>query len=304
MPKIARPVDHKSIEYILKNPFFIGKMKVDDEWVKSKAHQALIDSALFNKVQEVLKRRNRSVRYIDKPFYAYRGLVYCSCKRSFSPYEQKGNRYYRSKCKTGCDNSDCNLTETDINKAIQSVLDQVYFTDEELADIESQARNELDRLSQNRDKKLIDLQTKQRNIMADLDYLTQSRITLMRSSGWTPQYIASEERRLGALLDGVHEEIRIYGESAGEMLKYVIKFSELVKNASLYFKLALDSERQEIATAIFTELIFKDRQLVSYKAKDGFASLLSLKQAVDSDDQTPNPEGGLQSGVTGSPNRS
>ncbi len=198
---------------------------------------------------------------------------------AFSPYEQKEHTYYRSRCKTGCENSDPNLSESDINKAIQGVLDKVYFSNKELADIESQAKTELARLSETRDKKLLDLQIKQRNIMADLDYLTQNSITLMRTSGWTPEYIASEEKRLTTALNGVHEEIRIYGESASEMLKYVITFSELVKNASLYFELALDSERQEIATAVFTELTFKNRHLIDYKAKGGFAPLLSRTQS-------------------------
>jgi hypothetical protein len=90
----------------------------------------------------------------------------------------------------------------------------------------------------------------------------------------TPEVITSEEIRLNGLLKSVHEEIRAYGESAQEMLQYVISFSELVKNASLYFQHALDSERRDIATQVFYELVIKNKNVEDYRGKDGFEALL------------------------------
>ena len=128
LPKVARPVDHKTIEYILKNPFYIGKIKTRSGYQDGRFHQPLIDRALFNKVQEILKRKNQSVHYVDKPFYTYRGLIRCTCGRLYTPYEQKGIIYYRSLCAAGCDNADPNLGEkADITAAIQSILDQIAY---------------------------------------------------------------------------------------------------------------------------------------------------------------------------------
>ena len=64
-------------------------------------------------------------------------------------------------------------------------------------------------------------------------------------------------------------------ESAEAMLDYVISFSELVKNAYLYYKHALDSEKQELASNVFSELVIYNRKLRSYKAKEGFEALLN-----------------------------
>jgi hypothetical protein len=99
--KISRPVTHKSIENILKNPFYIGKLKNLESFTDGKFHQPLIDIGLFNKVQEVLKKRCVSIHYIDKHFSTYRALARCSCGRAFSAYEQKGIIYYRSRCAVG-----------------------------------------------------------------------------------------------------------------------------------------------------------------------------------------------------------
>ena len=58
------------------------------------------------------------------------------------------------------------------------------------------------------------------------------------------------------------------------MLQYVVTFSELVKNACLYYKHALDTEKRKMVTQVFTELAFDSRNLAFYKAKSGFDTLL------------------------------
>lgn len=56
------------------------------------------------------------------------------------------------------------------------------------------------------------------------------------------------------------------------MLKYILTFSELVKRASLYYKYALDVEKHQIITQVFTELRFSNNEF-SFVAKDGFSAL-------------------------------
>jgi site-specific DNA recombinase len=275
LPKVARPVDHKTIEYILKNPFYVGKIKTESGYQNGKFHQPLIDTAIFTRVQEELKRKNQSVYYVDKPFYTYRGLIRCACGRVYTPYEQKGIVYYRSRCAAGCENTDPNLEErADITAALQGIMGQIAITDEELAEIESGAKSGLEKISAQRDSELEDLHAKQRRIAADLAYLAENRITILRTGAMNPDALRSDEDRLRAEMERVSADITARGESAREMLDFTIAFSELVKYASLYFEHALDSERRELATEIFSELVFKDRTLAKYEAKDGFGALL------------------------------
>jgi hypothetical protein len=77
-------------------------------------------------VQQVLKQKNQSVCYVDKPFYTYRGLIRCTCGRSYVPYEQKGSVYYRSFCRAECNNKDRNLSVWGFYLAIvERVLENV-----------------------------------------------------------------------------------------------------------------------------------------------------------------------------------
>jgi site-specific DNA recombinase len=290
VPKLARPVGKKTIENILKNPFYIRKVVIgkDDEGrdilADSKAHPALISTSLFLSVQQTLRKRNRSVHYVDKPFFTYRGVPHCICGRLYTPYEQKGATYYRSRCKVGCTNPDPNLTEGDINSVIQAVMDQVALTSEELAEIQSSADSDLRGISEHRDRRFQSLHAQQRKLVADLTYLTENRITMMRMGMMGPQAIKEDEERLKISLDQVTQQIQVYSESVQEMLKFVISFSELVKNASLHFKYALDSEKREIVVEMFSELIFRDRELVKYSVRDGYDALLKRKEHSGSPD--------------------
>jgi hypothetical protein len=275
-------VDHKTIEYILKNSFYIGMIKTSNGYQEGKFHQPLIDTVLFNRVQQILKRRNQTVRYVDKPFYTYRGLIRCTCGRLYSPYEQKGIIYYRSRCRAGCGNPDPNLEESEITTALQVILDQIAFTDEELAALESGAKAGLEKVSAQRDKELEDLHAKQRRIAADLGYLAENRITILRTGIMAPEALRSEEERLKLEMEHVNAEIAARGVTAREMLDFTIAFSELVKNASLYFEHALDSERRELTTQVFSELVFEGRALVKYSAKEGFDALLKRSRVTGS----------------------
>ena len=284
LSKRSRPVDHKAIEYMLSNPFYIAKLKIGDGYEDSKAHKALIDDSIFFKVQEILKKRRVSVYYVNKQFHTYREMARCTCERAYSPYEQKGIIYYRSRCKDGCGNTNPNLNESDISDAVQGILDQVVFTDAEVAEIEKESQKELAKINNDRNKTIWDLQAKQKTILADIDYITQNKITLLRTGSMDGDALKQEEKRLESKLAVVTEEMKAYAQSAPEMLKYITAFSEIVKDAGRYFKYALDSEKREITALIFTELIFSNRKLVRYEAKDGFRALLERKKIEENKD--------------------
>ena len=228
---------------------------------------------MYNQVQAILKSRNVSVRYVDNKFSIYRSIVRCSCGRAYSGYVQKGTMYYRTRCTEQCDNPDKNLKEGDVHGEIQKILDGIYFSDEELKEIETKAHKGLDVISEKRDKELDDLNVHRKRIFADLDYLMKNRITLLRTNSMSIESLKEDEDKLTAQMAEIDQKLSMYSEVAQEMLQYVIKFSELVKNASLYYKFALDGEKREIATMVFTELLFNDKKLVKYTLREGFDAL-------------------------------
>ena len=216
-----------------------------------------------------------SVYYMDIAFFVYRKLLRCKCHRGYSPYQQKGINYYRTKCKSNCTNPDKNLTETDIHDLVIEAISKIYFTDFEIKEIETRAGIELGVMAQKRNNELEDLQAQRKKLCSDLDYLTENKLTLLRTQTMTMADIKNENERLSIRLAEIDARIKNCAESVQEMLNYVIAFSELVKTVPAYYKFALDTEKQEIVNQVFTELVFDDRMLVKYTAKEGFEALLS-----------------------------
>ena len=88
----------------------------------------------------------------------------------------------------------------------------------------------------------MDLNNERKRIYADLNYITKNKISLLRNETMTIEAIGKDEKRLNDELEIVDKKTAAHKEDAGEMLNYIITFSELVKMANLYYKHALDTE--------------------------------------------------------------
>lgn len=277
--KSTRPVTVSTIWHILHNPFYIGKIKHNGQLFDSRAHQPLIDLATFYKVQSVLKRKAVKVYYPQFAFFTYRGLVKCgSCGRGYSPYEQKGISYYRTRCRKGCANNIKNINDKLITMKVQEVLARIHFTEQEKKDIEAHAWKELDKLTENRNKQIEDLRFQKNKAIENLDYLANDKLNLLRSGVFTPVQIIQEEGRLKSLLADYDEKIGNFSVSAKAMLEYIISFSELVKHAAAYFEHALDTEKRDIVIQVFSEL-YIENGILKYTATDAFDALLRRHDA-------------------------
>jgi site-specific DNA recombinase len=72
----GKPITARTIELILKNPFYIGMMFIKKQFHSHK-YQTLISQELFNMVQDIIYKRNKApVQYAGKPILL-RGLITC-----------------------------------------------------------------------------------------------------------------------------------------------------------------------------------------------------------------------------------
>ncbi len=274
MPKVVAPITSKTIENMLGNPFYIGKLLYKGEWIDSKVHQSLIDTVLFYQVQAMAKKRTTITHYAEREFFSYRNMFKCSyCNRAYSAYPQKGIIYYRSKCKPDCPNTCQNLNEGQLDTAIREVLAKISFTDDELVEMDKIADRELNKISDKRTTELSELQRRQKKVFDDLSYLTKEKITMLRNEIMSAPEIRDEELRLRSELGEIASKIDVMKESAHDMLNYVLQFSELAKNSLFYFDNALDTEKRDLICSIFSELYFS-HDGIKYNAKEGFSALL------------------------------
>jgi site-specific DNA recombinase len=257
--QIPRRMGTTTVAHMLANTYYIGQHRDRHGNSRQCQHSPLIDTAIFLRARETLRRRNVGVHPTAQAFFTYRALLRCSlCTRQFSPYVQKGITYYRCRCKSDCQNKTINLKATEIDNAIAKKFDEMCFTDDELAQIEAGAADGLDRIAAKRTAELDDLHRQRERIFADLDYLKKNKILLLRTGASSAEDYTVDVTRSEQELDAVYGKMNAYKETETEMLRYVLSFSELIKEAGKHFRTALDSEKREMALLAFTELTFGD----------------------------------------------
>ncbi|MEK7854585.1 MAG: hypothetical protein AAB288_00720 [Acidobacteriota bacterium] len=131
--------------------------------------------------------------------------------------------------------------------------------------------------------KLESMERRKKQIREELSYLNTTRLPLLRAGAYSPESIVAEETRLNIELDSLKQAEDISDVSMRETVSDVIKLSELLKNAVVYYDLANPQEKDQIIRAIFSELSLTEDTL-EYKCTKGFAVLQS--RFIDSCDPT------------------
>ena len=116
----GNPFEHRTVEYILRNPVYIGKLRWTptgrtrrdfnnpDTLVIDAAHEPLIDQATFDAVQERIRQLKERTPYKARPIWEKHhwlaGIVRCSnCGTTLiftAPHYFKCNNYVKGRCNT------------------------------------------------------------------------------------------------------------------------------------------------------------------------------------------------------------
>ena len=90
------PLSVSQIQHILRNPFYYGIFRYDDE-IYEGSHPPIITKRLFEKVQNVLKQRHRATRK-KKYDYVFRGFIECGECGAMITAELKKKKYIYYHC--------------------------------------------------------------------------------------------------------------------------------------------------------------------------------------------------------------
>lgn len=271
IPKVSRPVTENTISRILTNPFYIGlTFDENKNYIPSNSHEAITDDATFQKVQLILKKKQTSIHYTKKLDHPYRGIVRCAhCERVFTPYIQKGIHYFSSRCKDDCQNTLRNFNLKFINEKIEEVLSKLYYTEDELEDMDAKIGTGIALLEQKRLVEMERVERKKKNIREELAYIRSNKLTLLKTGAYTPESIVAEETKLDDGLIALQGQEQVSDAAMRATLADVKKLSELVKVLIPRYQFAKAHEKDEIVRVIFSELHIAENTLI-FKCKTGF----------------------------------
>ena len=123
-----------------------------------------------------------------------------------------------------------------------------------------------------RHTELEQIERRKRKIREDLTYMRNNRLVLLRTEVYTPETYLEEERKLNRELSSLQSEEQVSDISMHEVIKDVIKLSELLKTLCIHYKTGNSSEKEEILRNIFSELTISETGL-QYKCLNGLQAL-------------------------------
>jgi len=267
----SRPVNTSLIHRMLNNRFYTGRiLGNNNEWIISISHEALVDNETFEKVRKNLQNKRVSIRYTDKLVYPYRAFARCGdCNRAYCPYKKKGKVYFGARCQTDCSNKLKSISTDFIEEKLGEKIKNLYFTKKEKEEIDSRTHSDLNRFEDKRKKEIDQLERQKKKIREDLDYLRTNKLSLLKTGAYSPEELIEEENKLDGQLEKVQNQESISDRAISEVVKDLLKLSELLENGSIYWDYANTEEREQIAKIIFSEL-FVSENSVDFKLKTGF----------------------------------
>ncbi|MFZ5618506.1 MAG: recombinase family protein [Pseudomonadota bacterium] len=235
-------VTKTGIEEILRNPFYIGIIRIKRTGETfSGAHKPLISQALFDQVTAV--RKGREIKKVTKHNHRYHGLFRCGeCRRGMIPELQKGHVYYRCQT-TACPTR--TVREEVIEQAITDALQRYTLTGAQAASLRERFAAALDAEDQYAAATNIDFE------MAKLDERL-SRLTDKLLDGVLDDDAFSQKKA-----EILHEQARWRETNArraqkSERQRRFEQFLELAKNLYLSFGIAGTEQKREIAKLAFS----------------------------------------------------
>ena len=263
-----------SLQRIFRNPFYVGKIKGNyGKYVESKSHEPLITEEIFAKVQIMLTKKNTSTYYSKALHYPLRGLLRCTdCKRTYTPYMQKGHIYYMPKCKEDCVNRVKNYSISLLTAKLDEAIFSICFTDEEIEKltkyIDTDALEAEEKVARQKEK----YQREKKKLKSDLSYISENKLTLLKTGIYSPESLLAEENKLNSQIAEIDSKEQCLEDDFREEIQGVIKLSELVKSLSVYGFSANPIEKEQLYRNVFSELLLSENRL-GYKCKNGFEFL-------------------------------
>ena len=242
-----------SITVILKNPFYIGLMRVKEKTFKGK-HKPLVTVRQFKQAQLLLKGRTTSKGL--KHSYTFRRKIRCeNCNYILSGERQKGNIYYRCQTK-GCETK--TIREDTVNWYVENMLRTISLSNKEVTLLKEKL---------NESKK--DWLTTQQNSIQGFDL--QIRKIEHKQEKLLDGYLDSilnkedyEKRNKKLLLEiqELSEKKETFSTSKEEVYEKVNHFIELCKSPLKLYQSAISEERREMLETITSNFVINRKKVM------------------------------------------
>lgn len=248
-------ISRNGLVCILKNPFYMGIVKIDATGeLFSGRHFPIISKRLFNAVQDVFA--GRRIKKKIKHFFLFRRHIVCRrCRNLLIPERQKGNVYYRCQTKS-CQQK--TIREEVVEAELLKVLERLDLTREEYEYFEEEIaeykRTEPHRVEAIRNQLLMQssqIQTRLAKLAdAYVDEVFDKETYLQKKN-----VLVLEQREIGEKLEKLIKE-------SDDIAEQVERFLELLKRVCISYKLSHSEEKREMVETAVSNFLVQEKNVV------------------------------------------
>jgi site-specific DNA recombinase len=254
----GKRVSLSKCQLILSNPFYYGLMRYWGETFEGR-HEPIITKKLFDRVQEVVRRRGKP-RKQHKHYFALRGFMHCAkCGAMITAEIQKGFHYYHCTRKIApCRHSKHTyVREEDIAKQIRVTIQKVSLCDDWTAKI-------LKELEKDRGEAVHPPRPQQQNLQRQLSVVDNKLNKLMDlfldGLILKDEYKPRKEKLLAEKKD-LQEILRDFAAGGDNWFERAKQFVTTLNRASYVVREGNLESQKEFLQKIGSNFILKERRL-------------------------------------------
>lgn len=268
--KNGNKISRNGLVCILKNPFYMGLIKIDtigELFVG--VHQPIISKTLFDEVQNVFA--GKRVVKKTKHFFIFRRVIHCrSCENLLIAERKKGRVYYR------CHTKDCpqkTIREDAVEDNLLEIFERLQLTDEEYEHLKKEAVNH----QKDEPKRIEEVKKQfvmeQANIKIRLAKLADAYVDKV----FDRETYLTKKNELIIKDQEIKERIQKLSADSTENQKAFDEFLELLKTVYLSYKLGTELEKREMVKTVFSNCAAQGK-LPLIKLKKPFQTVLERQR--------------------------
>jgi len=275
--KSGKPVSKSCLVHLLKNPFYYGYMKYNNEFYEG-SYKPLICKALFDEVQNVLRNKGKPIK--KRWSFAFTGLIRCGeCGCSITA-EKKKNRYVYYHCTHMRDRIRRNpclqssITEKDLRNQLKKGIKKIVVNDM-VKDLLIEAIKE----SHKREKELHQKGIKEWQIMYQTAENNLNRLFELFYSGLiTQNEFKKEKEEIIERKERAKNYLEIHNKAQKSWLNYSERLIITTNHAYKIFNEGTPEEVKLLLSAIGKDYLLKD-SVLTFKIKEPFNFIARLNDS-------------------------
>jgi site-specific DNA recombinase len=268
--KNGKKITRNGLVCILKNPFYMGLIKIDTaSELFVGVHPPIVSKALFDEVQDVFAGR----RVIKKTrhFFIFRRAINCrSCKNLLIAERQKGNVYYR------CQTKPCpqkTIREEIVENELLQIYEKLQLTEEEYEHLKIEAANFLKEEPKRNEAVRKRLLMELSNIETRLAKLADAYVDEV----FDKETYFAKKNELIIKQKEITEKLKSKSRNETDWRKQFEEFLELLKSVYLSYKSGSREQKREMVKITFSNCTAEGK-ILSIKLKKPLQAVLDRER--------------------------